>query len=304
MRARFAAAVGEYVQLVAQKLAEAEHPMSTRRAVQIARNIEAVAAVLPRAWRRRRRPKTPSTPALRHSAARRGVGEAGRRRATLLTAHRAAWEIARLEHARAEGDLPRARSGAPHRAGARADSHVARGARPGGHPTPLRRSTGRRDWPAAAVLVPRAVRSARTCRRRPSSRSQPTTRPRHRSGDVTVTVRRGGADWQRGILSQWLAALDLTTQARQGARQRRRRADADEHEFKPATTRAGVRPRGGCLARLGHDAAALRRAPRPAEGRVMTDVGLLHNMSVPPRSTVTGEPSVLPGSGSSSMAAG
>ena len=87
--------IGEYVQIAAQKLADAGHPISTRRAVQIANNIAAVSAVL-QVSEDDVAPEDAFYMALRHSVPDAAWGHPldG---ASLLTIHRAAWEIARLE---------------------------------------------------------------------------------------------------------------------------------------------------------------------------------------------------------------
>jgi len=65
------AAAAEYVSIAAQKLAEARHPMSTRRAVQIVGNNAAIDAV----YRREAAPANESTAALLT-----GAGQPTRRR--------------------------------------------------------------------------------------------------------------------------------------------------------------------------------------------------------------------------------
>ena len=83
------------MQFVAEKLGEAGHPLSTRRAVQLARNVEAVAAVLATEG------GTPGTEdaffvALRHSLPDAAWGRPVLR--TQLSAiHRTAWEIVGVE---------------------------------------------------------------------------------------------------------------------------------------------------------------------------------------------------------------
>ena len=88
-------AAAEYVHVAAAKLAEAGHPVSTRRAVQLAANIGAV--------RRSSMPPPPATRSKTPATARSGYslpdiawGNAVSG-TTILAVHRAAWETARLE---------------------------------------------------------------------------------------------------------------------------------------------------------------------------------------------------------------
>jgi MoxR-like ATPase len=200
------ATAGEYVQVAAQKLAQAHHPISTRRAVQIARNIEALAAVF-----RARNDETPPEDAfylaLRHSIPDAAWGQPIDGPA-LLAVHRAAWEIARLEHT-ALKELLR-------------------------EPDPVRRlvlalgagglSAGQRgqivadcyaslDRPTrlvtAAVLMPLVGDGADL----PAASIESIANDYAAiagGGDVGVTVSRGGSDWKRTILGQWLSSVDLT----------------------------------------------------------------------------------------------
>jgi hypothetical protein len=95
VRAAIQSVVAEYVQFVAEKLGEAGHPLSTRRAVQLARNIEALAAVLATEGGK---PGTEDAffVALRHSLPDAAWGRPVPH-AQLAAIHRAAWEIVRAE---------------------------------------------------------------------------------------------------------------------------------------------------------------------------------------------------------------
>ena len=99
------------MQIVAQKLAEADHPISTRRAVQITRNIVAVAAALQvlRARVSRAASEDAFYTALRYSLPDAAWGNPVPQ-TTLLTAHRAAWQLAKLDQRqRDESHTARAR---------------------------------------------------------------------------------------------------------------------------------------------------------------------------------------------------
>src|SRR6185295_8477739 len=90
-------AAADYVQILAQKLAAADHPVSTRRAVQITRNIIAVHAtmnVVPAAFTGTS--EDAFYTAIRYSLPDEGWGNPVPQ-ATLLTAHRAAWQLAKLD---------------------------------------------------------------------------------------------------------------------------------------------------------------------------------------------------------------
>jgi MoxR-like ATPase len=84
--------VAEYVQLVAVRLAEAGHPLSTRRAVRLARNIDAVAAALEESGTAQA-PEDPFFLALQHSIPDAAWGHP-LDAAQALTIHRAVWAIA------------------------------------------------------------------------------------------------------------------------------------------------------------------------------------------------------------------
>lgn len=51
-------------------------------------------------------------------------------------------------------------------------------------------------------------------------------------GEVAVTIKRGGADWKRDILGQWLAALDLSSRRGKALGNVAAVLMRDEHEFK------------------------------------------------------------------------
>ena len=95
VRAAIQSGVAEYVQFVAVKLGEAGYPLSTRRAVQLARNIEALAAVLATEGGK---PGTEDAffVALRHSIPDAAWGRPVPR-TQLAAIHRTAWEIVRAE---------------------------------------------------------------------------------------------------------------------------------------------------------------------------------------------------------------
>lgn len=90
-------AAAEYVQVLAQKLGDADHPMSARRALQLARNIIAVSAVQAVAAGSFTGPNEDAFyTAARYSLPDEGWGDPVPR-ATLLTAHRTAWQLAKLD---------------------------------------------------------------------------------------------------------------------------------------------------------------------------------------------------------------
>ena len=90
-------AAADYVQILAQKLAEADHPVSTRRAGQIVRNIIAVHATLNvLAGACTGLSEDAFYTAVRYSLPDEGWGDPVPQ-ATLLTAHRTAWQLVKLD---------------------------------------------------------------------------------------------------------------------------------------------------------------------------------------------------------------
>lgn len=212
-------AAAEYVQIVAQKLANAEHPVSTRRAVQLTRNIIAVAATLniadgaaPRGHDddgfESHRYEDAVYTALRHSLPDEAWG-APVPPATLLTAHRAAWQLAKLDERSelkailTELDPVRriARTLASSLSGGEAGRIVADAF--SSLPRLARLAT-------AAVLAPLAAMRTDL----PVATVEPIARDfaqlASRNAEQ-ITVRNGGSDWRREILSKHLAALNRST---------------------------------------------------------------------------------------------
>lgn len=197
--------VAEYVPLVAQKLAAAGHPLSTRRAVQVGRNIAAVAAAM-HVLGVDGKADAPYWTGLRHS-----IPDAAWGRpvpgAKLLGAHKAAWEIARIEN---QPELKallsqrdpmkrialavEATSVPPIDAGkVVADSFAAlsRVERLAIAPAVMARAAARPDLPASCLeLVASAYAEV------------------GHYGESSVTVSQGGNDWKRDVLSSHLATLD------------------------------------------------------------------------------------------------
>lgn len=202
----------EYVQIVAQKLAAADHPISTRRAVQLTRNIMAIAAAL-QIQQPARQPDDGDREdafytALRHSLPDAAWG-APVPQTTLLAAHRAAWQLAHLDQrheTRAillEGDPVRriARTLASTQKGGDAGriivdafSSLTRVARVATAAVLAPLIAGRTDLPAA-IVEPIARDFALLAGRNVEQ----------------ITVRHGGADWRREILSKHLAGLNRAT---------------------------------------------------------------------------------------------
>jgi MoxR-like ATPase len=211
----FQHAAAEYVQVVAQKLAAAEHPLSTRRAVQLTRNIVAVAAALNIAARQDRDVQATEAghedsvyTALRHSLPDEAWGAAVPP-AALLLAHRAAWQIAKLaEHSEERAILS--------------------------EPDPMQRialtlassltggDAGRiladafSSLPRSTRLVTAAVLAPLVALRKdlPAGTVEAIARDfaQLASRDLeAITVRNGGADWRREILSTHLPVLDQAT---------------------------------------------------------------------------------------------
>jgi MoxR-like ATPase len=209
--------VAEYVQILAQKLAHANHPPSTRRAVQITRNIIAVVATLtvtdgtsPKQDEdgADHRHEDAVYTALRFSMPDEAWGAAVPA-ATLLTAHRAAWSLAKLDQRNevrailTESDPVRRialtlastqRGGDAGRIVADAFSSLPRVARLATAAVLGPLAARRTDFPLA-VVEPIAHALAQLASR-----------------DIEqISVRNGGADWRRDILSSHLASLDRST---------------------------------------------------------------------------------------------
>lgn len=194
----------EYTQLLVQHLSKAGHPVSTRRAVQIARNIVALRAatiVLD---------KSPSVEDAFYAAARSSLPDAAWGRplapAKLLAAHKAAWEVARLTADAPARELLTEPNPIRRLASALflaipaveagqvvADSFAA-----------LPRAA---QLAAAAVFMP--VVSHRTDL--PAATIEPLAQAHAkfaRQGTSQVTVRQHGPDWRRALISQGLPTID------------------------------------------------------------------------------------------------
>jgi MoxR-like ATPase len=200
--------IADYVPLVAQKLAAAGHPLSTRRAVQLGRNIESVAAAM-RVLGIDAKADAPYWNGLRHSIPDAAWGQPVPG-AQLLGAHRAAWEIARLD------DQPELKALLSER------DPMKRIARAVGATTVPPLETGKivADSFAALSRVERLA-TARAVMARVGRRSDLpgsclelvalTYAELAQHGTSSVTVSRGGNDWKRDILSSSLATLDRGT---------------------------------------------------------------------------------------------
>jgi MoxR-like ATPase len=202
----------EYTQLVGTKLAAAEHPISTRRAVQLTRNIIAVATTLLAADAEQQLDDTVSEDAfytaLRHSLPDAAWGSPVPAN-TLLAVHRASWQLARVDP-RSEmkailletdpvrrialtlgADVPPRDAG---RIIVDAFSSLARVARLATAAVLAPLISQKTNLPAATV-EPIAAEFALLAARNPEQ----------------ITVRNGGADWRRQILGKDLADLDRDT---------------------------------------------------------------------------------------------
>ena len=199
----------EYTRILAARLAAAGHPLSTRRAVTLARNVAALRAAQWTLWAS---PDgaLPDREEAFHAAARTSLPDAAWGRPVpahvVLAAHRTAWEAARLA------------ADAPERALlAEAD--------------PLRRIGLALDAPlppadAGAVIADAFASLARPARLVTAALLFPRLADRTdlpattletiasdyalvgRAGAQSVTVRRGGRDWKRELLGTRLAELD------------------------------------------------------------------------------------------------
>jgi hypothetical protein len=206
-------ASAKYVQIAAGKLAEAAHPLSTRRGVQLTRNIVSTCAAL-QALDERSEPRAHSSPedafytALRYSLPDAAWGapvSAG----VLAAVHRTAWELAGLD---GDDELKRALL---ERDPVRRIASVLRssltGSRAGQIVVDAYSSLSRVARIAtAAVLAP--VLATRTdlpiATIEPIAREFAALAAQH---SEQITVRRGGADWRRDILSRELPALPRGT---------------------------------------------------------------------------------------------
>jgi MoxR-like ATPase len=197
-------AAAEYVQVAATKLAEAGHPLSTRRAVQLAANIGAVSAALD-ATAACDALEDACYCALRYSLPDIAWGNAVSG-SSILTIHRAAWETARLEAGNAMKAIhaeprPMRRialaltSGIDDLQAAQviADSY-------GMLETPVRLA-------AASLLMPHLARHPGL----PLSAIEAVARDYAMvaaTGEQTVLVHKGGNDWKRDVISRDLPTLD------------------------------------------------------------------------------------------------
>jgi MoxR-like ATPase len=201
--------IADYVQIMAQKLADAHHPVSTRRALQLARNIVAVhAALLAGAGGLAGSPEDAFYMAVRYSLPDEAWGSPVSQ-ATLLTAHRAAWHLAKLEE-RSEVKAILIEPDAVRRIALMLSSSLRGG------------EAGRiiidafSSLPRLARLVTAAVLAPLTSHRTdlPVATIEPPARDFARlaaGATEPIAVRNGGADWRRAILSTHLAALDRDT---------------------------------------------------------------------------------------------
>jgi MoxR-like ATPase len=202
----------EYVQIAATKLAGARHPISTRRAVQLTRNIAFIAAAM--------RVQNAELPldagagedafytALRQSLPDAAWGDPIPQ-ATLLAVHRAAWQLARLDRS----DEMKAILLEP--------DPVRRVARTLG--ANINTGEAGRVIVDAFSSLPRVARIATAAVLAPilaAKKALPIATLEPIASDFarlaardaeTVEIRRGGADWRREITSRHLAALDRNT---------------------------------------------------------------------------------------------
>jgi MoxR-like ATPase len=199
----------EYVDVLAAKLAGGGHPVSTRRAVALVRNVEALRAAA-RALAEEAADEPAGVEDAFYDAARFSLPNAAWGRPVeghvLLAAHRAAWEAVRLAAGAPERallvetdplrriglalrlDLPPAEAGAVIADGF---SQLPRGERLVVSGLLFPRLAARADLPASALeAVAEAYATVA------------------RGGCETVTVRQGGLDWKRELLGTRLAALD------------------------------------------------------------------------------------------------
>ena len=196
----------EYVDVLAARLAAAGHPLSTRRAVTLVRNVESL-------WAAERALGGGDLEDAFYGAARFSLPDAAWGRPVeghvILAAHRAAWEAARLA------------ADSPHRALLVETNPLRRIALalqldlpPGEAGAVI--ADGFSALPRPARLVTSAVLFPRLASRPdlPASTLEAVADAYAavvRSGRETVTVRQGGRDWKRDILGTHLAKLDPTS---------------------------------------------------------------------------------------------
>lgn len=202
-------AAADYVQILAQKLAAADHPVSTRRAVQLTRNIVAVYATLHvGAAGFAGADEDAFYTAVRYSLPDEGWGSPVPQ-STLLTAHRAAWQLAKLDE-RSQVKTILVEPDAIRRIALALSSSLA-GGEAGQIIVDAFSSLPRLARLAtAAVLAPMAAQRTDL----PVATIEPIARDfaglASRSAEQ-IAVRNGGADWRRDILSKDLAALSRET---------------------------------------------------------------------------------------------
>jgi MoxR-like ATPase len=204
----------EYVQVLSATLAQAGHPLSTRRAVQIGRNIVSLRAAFAAlgvgntAGRRKDRSAIEDT---FYSATRYSIPDVAWGRPVpggkILTAHRASWE---LLTSRADVRAILTETNPSRRIAKALDSDM-EGAKVG---QVIGDSFAALDRPArfiaSAFLIPRLAKRKDL----PAATIEGighTYSALIRSGEETVTVSRGGADWKRDVLSAWLPGIDRMT---------------------------------------------------------------------------------------------
>lgn len=202
-------AAADYVQIVAQKLAAAEHPVSTRRAVQLTRNIIALHAALHITTGGSTGVSEDAFyTALRYSLPDEAWGNPVPE-AFLLTAHRTAWDLARLDE-RNEAKAILLETDAVRRI-ALALSSSLNGGEIGRIVVDAFSSLSRLARLAtAAVLAPLVAQRPGL----PVATIEPIARDFAGLASTSteqIAVRNGGADWRRNILSTDLAALRRDT---------------------------------------------------------------------------------------------
>ena len=198
-----------YVQVLAQKFAEADHPVSTRRAAQIVRNIIAVhAAQNVLAGVCTGLSEDAFYTAVRYSLPDAGWGDPVPQ-ATLLTAHRTAWELVKLDaHSAVKAIL--IEPDAVRRIALTLASSLTGG------------DAGRMvidafsSLPRLARVATAAVLAPLLAQRTdlPAATIEPIARDFCALGarsPAQIQIRSGGADWRRNILSTDLAALGCST---------------------------------------------------------------------------------------------
>jgi MoxR-like ATPase len=202
-------AAADYVQILAQKLAETDHPVSTRRASQIVRNIIAVHATLTvLAGACTGLSEDAFYNAVRYSLPDPGWGDPVPQ-ATLLTAHRTAWQLVKLD-TDSEVKAILIEPDAVRRIALTLASSL-----PGG-------DAGRMvvdafsSLPRLARVATAAVLAPLLAHRTdlPAATIEPIARDFSALGSRSaeqIQIRSGGADWRRTILSTHLSALNRGT---------------------------------------------------------------------------------------------